>query len=165
MSSAKSTRSWESIERLLNLRGLTGAGFGFWDGRRPSPRPEAATVRAASGRGGASCPWSEGGSGSTSQGETRSRDGCARTPFQRLGVLRPAAEGERQRHRDRQDELAALHPPGVYPPSLLPLPAHAFQRIESRFYPEPHLVPRRPGLPRREACQYGPRLVLTIDSR
>ena len=86
----------------------------------------------------------------------------ARIPFQRLGVLHPAAEGERQQRRDRQNQPVALHPRGVGPPSFPPPPAHAFQRIEARFYPEAHLAPRRPGLRRREVGQDNPRLVLTI---
>ena len=179
----------------LSHKGLAGVGFGFRGGKPPlRRRAAAATVRAAAARAATSCLWSEDGSASTSQGEIRSRDGFAPAPLSgapaarsdsvsALGVLHPAAEGERKRCRHRQHEPVALHPRGVSPPfspssergydgappargqfaEFPPLPAHAFQRLESRFYPEPHLAPRRPGLLRFEVGQDDPRLVLTLD--
>ena len=75
-------RSRACARRTPNLafsrKGLTGVGFGFRGGRRPSrPPAEAATVRAAAARAATSCPLPEGGSAPPSQGEIRSRDDFA----------------------------------------------------------------------------------------
>ena len=86
----------------------------------------------------------------------------ARTLFQRLSVLHPAACGKRQQRRRRQNRTVALHPRGGSPTGFPP-PVHALERLESRFYPDAERAPRRPRLRRREVGQYDPRLRLPLD--
>ena len=100
-----------TLTLALSHEGLTGVGFGFRGGKPPSRRrAEAATVQAAAARGDAS-PHPALGQKAAQRRHAdakyahesvslrrgfRRRAQRARTPFQRIGVLHPAAEGERQ---------------------------------------------------------------------
>ena len=107
--------AWRALILAFSLYGLTGVGFGFRGGRRPSrPPAEAVTVRAAAARAATSCPLPEGGSASTSRGETRSRDDCAPAAFSAAPAARsdPVSAPWRPPPGCRRRASAASRPTG-----------------------------------------------------
>ena len=91
---ARASRPQSRAGALALSYWLAGAVSDFRGGRRPSRPPAAeATVRATAGRGGASRPWSEGGSAPPSC--ARSALGF-RSPKPVLGQTRHARDGSRE---------------------------------------------------------------------
>ena len=154
---------WRAAGRGLDARdtlilafphkGLTGVGLRFRGAKRPSIRPAAeATVRAAAGRRATSCPSSEDGSAPPSQGEARPRYGCVQAPLSAETAARSDSFSAPERPRPACPRRAsAASPPApaggaprsrVGPTGFQPAPAHALERLESRFYPEAELAPR-----------------------